>query len=40
MAKTADFNLSVFAPLYGRGGMLIGSGAVVPLPELERERRY
>lgn len=40
MAKTADFNLSVFAPLYGRGGMLIGSGAVIPLPELERECRY
>lgn len=37
MVKTADFNLCVFANLYARQGMLIGSGKLVPLPELEPE---
>lgn len=36
MVKTADFNLCVFANLYGRQGMLIGSGDVLPLPELSQ----
>lgn len=34
MVKTADFNLCVFANLYGRQGMLLGSGTLQPLPEL------
>lgn len=34
MVKTADFNLCVFANLYGRQGMLLGSGVLQPLPEL------
>ncbi|GMK57382.1 hypothetical protein CspeluHIS016_0402160 [Cutaneotrichosporon spelunceum] len=34
MVKTADFNLCVFANLYGRKGMLLGSGTLQPLPDL------
>lgn len=34
MVKTADFNLCVFANLYGRKGMLLGSGVLQPLPDL------
>ncbi|CAK9784331.1 hypothetical protein CC85DRAFT_291709 [Cutaneotrichosporon oleaginosum] len=34
MVKTADFNLCVFINLYGRKGMLVGSGKLQPLPEL------
>lgn len=34
MVKTADFNLCVFANLYGRQGMLMGTGTLQPLPEL------
>lgn len=34
MVTTADFNLCVFANLYGRQGMLVGTGKLQPLPEL------
>jgi hypothetical protein len=34
MVKTADFNLCVFANLYARKGMLVGTGKLLPLPEL------
>ncbi|BEI94190.1 uncharacterized protein CcaverHIS019_0606490 [Cutaneotrichosporon cavernicola] len=34
MVKTADFNLCVFANLYGRKGMLLGTGPLQPLPDL------
>jgi hypothetical protein len=34
MVKTADFNLCVFANLYGRKGMLLGSGKLQPLPDV------
>jgi hypothetical protein len=36
MVKTADFNLCVFANLYGKKGMLVGTGPLMPLPELSQ----